>query len=71
MKVIVINSNKRISLRTYINAWKALKAIPSDQRDHITVKESLCTWYPVTVTECLKQYTDGVHDRINIKSLKA
>lgn len=67
-KIIVIHSGKTISLRNYVDAWKKLKAIPIEEREKITVKESLCTWYPVTVAQCLKQYTDGVHDRINQKT---
>lgn len=67
-KVIIINSGKRISIKNYVDAWKTLKSIPKDQRDEIEVKESLCTWYPVTVNECLKQYRDGVFDRINLRS---
>ena len=67
---ITIHSQKKISIAQYCKAWKTLKAIPEDKRDIITVNESLCTWWPVTVRECLKQYTDGVHDRINIRGLK-
>ena len=67
-KTIVIHSGKTISLRNYIDAWKKLKSIPIEEREKITVKKSLCTWYPVTVGQCLKQYTDGVHDRINQKT---
>lgn len=68
MKTIRIHSDKSISLRNYITAWKRLKSVPIDQRDKIEVKESLCTWWPVSVSECLRQYTDGVHDRINLRA---
>lgn len=69
MRIITINSGKKISLKTYIQAWKQLKNVPANKRETTNVKESLTTWYPVTVEECLKQYMDGVHDRINLKGL--
>lgn len=65
MKTIQIHSNKQISLSMYLTAWKTLKQIPIESRNTLEVKESLCTWWPVTVNECLKQYSDAVHDRIN------
>ena len=65
---ITIQGSKQISLKQYVSAWKTLKRVPLELRDKTTVKESLCTWYPVSVSECLEQYTQGIHDRINIKA---
>jgi|GEM_PF-6447669 len=65
MRTVQINNNKHITLANYLKAWKILKSIPKDKIDVIEIKESLTTWYPVTARECLKQYTDAVHDRIN------
>lgn len=68
MKLVKIHSEKYISLKNYVQAWKILKSVPEKERDLVEVKESLCTWWPVSVKECLKQYTSGIHDRINLKA---
>ena len=66
MKTIQINSQKKISVSNYLSAWKKLKSIPKSVRENITVKESLCTWYPVTAEVCYQQFLFGLHDRINL-----
>ena len=65
MKSITIVNNKVISLRTYLDAWKILRSIPSDQRKETMLDSSLETWWPVSAERCLQQYTNAVHDRIN------
>jgi hypothetical protein len=65
MKQVTINNNKKITLKTYLRAWRILRSIPAEKRPLIECKEGLTTWYPVTAAEVLRQYQDALMDRIN------
>lgn len=61
MKAITITNDKRISITTYVNAWKIVRSNPLDTM----YKDSLTTWWPVSGKDIIQQYRDGIHDRIN------
>jgi hypothetical protein len=70
MNLIRIHSNKTITISNYISAWKTLKSMTKEEREKTQVKNSLCTWWPVSAEVCYQQYIAGVHDRINLKANK-
>lgn len=65
---IGIHSGKSIRLSTYLKAWRTLRAMTEEKRRNTELKDSLTTWWPVTAQECLQQYIDSVHDRINLRA---
>ena len=62
---IVINNGKRISITTYVNAWKIIRSNPLDTM----YKEGLTTWWAVNGHDLIRQYREGIHDRINQRAM--
>jgi len=52
--------NKRVSISAYIKAVKAARANPTAEFKH-----GLTTWWPTTGAEIVKQFRNGMHDRIS------
>ena len=57
-----IHSNKKVKLNIYLQGWRMVKA--NKDREF---KESLRGWWPCTGAEICKQFTAGVHERINMR----
>ena len=53
-------TGKTISLRSYIDGIRTAKAHPDAEFRH-----GLTTWWPVTGREIVKEFRQGLHDRIN------
>lgn len=62
-RVITLPSGKRCTLATYIQGWKALKAMTPEQRDWRHFEN--WSWHSNTGTDILREIRRGVHDRIN------
>ena len=60
-RVVRVHSGQSVPLRGYLRAWKNAKMLPPTAR----FKESICGWWPVTAAEVLRQFSDGLHERIN------
>ena len=54
--------NLRVPLGAYVKGWKMAKAHPD-----ATFKHSLTSMEPTTGAECLREFREGLHDRINTK----
>ena len=51
---------RTVTLRAYIAAVKMAKSHPGREFNH-----GLTTWWPTYGSEVVKQFLNGVHDRIN------
>ena len=60
MRVVTLGDGKRVSLRNYMRAVKLAKANPGRRFDR-----GLTTWAPCTGDEIVRQFRQGMHDRIN------
>jgi hypothetical protein len=61
MRVIYLPAiDRRVSLKAYVAAIKMAKANPD--REFST---GLTTWWPTTGAEIMRQFSEGVQDRIN------
>lgn len=61
MRVIMLPATgRRVSLKAYIRAIKTAKANPD-----VEFNEGLTCWWPCTGREIVKQFYEGVQDRIN------
>lgn len=58
--------DKTVSLKAYIQGVKLAKANPDKE-----FKYGLTTWWPVTGREIMRQFLDGVNDRINTGGIKS
>lgn len=52
--------NKRVSLKAYVRAIKLARDNPDAEFKH-----GLTTWWSTTGDEIMRQFRDGMHDRIN------
>lgn len=52
--------NRRVSLGQYIEAVKMAKANPSSEFKH-----GFTTWWPTTGADIVKQFRQGMQERIN------
>ena len=65
MKYVYLSATgKRITLRAYVESWKRAKRIAKDN-PKAEVVHGLNGWWPITVTELLREYRQAMHDRIN------
>lgn len=54
-------TGKQMTIGQYVTAWKACKAAPAGtEYDH-----GLCGWWPATREQILREFEEGMHDRIN------
>ncbi len=54
-------STKTVSVGQYVQAWKDCKAAPvGTEYNH-----GLCGWSPTTRERILREFEEGMHDRIN------
>ena len=58
--VYIAAIDRHVSLWNYVNAIKKAKANPEAEFKH-----GLTCWWPCTGAEIMKQFFDGVQDRIN------
>jgi hypothetical protein len=58
--VLVVANDKVVSLGQYVRAIKQAKAHPTARFD-----QGLSCWWPCTGEDIMKQFMDGVHERIN------
>jgi hypothetical protein len=56
-----------VTLGAYVRGWKAVKAAAPGTM----FKRSLCGWWPASREEILKQFSEGVNDRINKRKEKS
>lgn len=52
--------SKRVTVSAYVKAVKVARANPTAEFKH-----GLTTWWPTTGAEIMKQFLEGIHDRIN------
>jgi len=52
--------DKRVTLGAYVKAIRLAKANPD-----VEFKEGLSCWWPCTGKEIMRQFLEGVNDRIN------
>ncbi len=52
--------SRSVSLGAYVKAIRAAQAYPAD-----TFTTGLTTWWPTTGAEVMRQFRDGMTDRIN------
>ena len=61
MRVLYIPAiDRRVSLAAYVAAVKKAKANPNETFSH-----GLTCWWPCTGEEIMRQFVDGIRDRIN------
>ena len=61
MRVITLPAtNQQIPIGVYVKGIRQAKSLP-DQK----FKHGLTCWWPCTGKEIMKQFMDGIHDRIN------
>ena len=61
MRYITIPAiDKKVSIRNYIAGIRLAKANPEK-----TFKHGLTCWYACKGADIVKQFVDGIHDRIN------
>lgn len=61
MRVIYLPAiDRAVSLAEYVRAVRMAKAEPD-----VTFKHGLSTWWPTTGAEVMKQFREGMTDRIN------
>ena len=60
-KIYCPGPDKWLSIGNYCAVVKQLKAMPKDQ----IVKETFNGWFPGTVEGTLREFRQGIHDRIN------
>lgn len=58
--VYVPGIERRVPLRAYVRAVRLAKANPDT-----VFRCTLCGWWPGTGRDILRQFMDGVHQRIN------
>ena len=61
MQRVIVTSSGTVTLCAYVKAWKAVKAAPVNTM----YKSTLCTWWPESREEILRQFMQGLNDRIN------
>jgi hypothetical protein len=59
-RAVVLGDGKRVTLGGYIAAVKRAKANPDREFDR-----GLTCWWPCTGRQIVRQFRDGLHDRIN------
>jgi hypothetical protein len=52
--------NKTVSLRAYVEAVRLAKSNPT-----VTFSHGFTTWWPTTGADIMRQFREGVMDRIN------
>ena len=52
--------NERVPIRNYVSAIKLAKSNPDAEFKH-----GLTTWWPVTGRKIIRQFRDGMNERIN------
>lgn len=60
-RVVILGNRRAVSLGAYVRAWRAVAALPAEQE----VKHGLTGWWSDTAGSVLRQFRDGLHDRIN------
>lgn len=60
-RYVTLGDKRRVPLGAYVAAWRAVLAAPADQR----TDRSLCERFPSTAGDVLREFRDGLHDRIN------
>ena len=61
MRTIYLPAIERsVSIEQYVTAIDAARAMPDTEFKH-----GLTCWWPCTGAEILRQFRDGLHDRIN------
>lgn len=58
-------TDQRVPLGAYVAGVKLAKENPERE-----FKRGLTTWWPVTGAEIVRQFRDGMHDRINQRGKK-
>jgi hypothetical protein len=52
--------DRTVSLREYVSAVRLAKANPT-----VEFKHGFTTWWPTTGADIMRQFRQGMHDRIN------
>lgn len=66
VRTVTLGHGKVVTLAGYVKAVKKAKAHPD-----ATFKEGLTCWWPVTGEQIVRQFRDGMHDRINQRGAAA
>lgn len=61
-RYVTVASGKRVPLAAYVRAVRLAKANPDR-----TFTEGLSSWWPTTGAEIVRQFRQGMHDRINLR----
>lgn len=61
--IITLGNDMRVTVGQYVRAIKTAKANPD-----AVFKHGLRGWWPVTGREILREFLDGVHDRIDTRA---
>jgi hypothetical protein len=59
-RVVYLPQGRQVTLGNYVQAWKLALNAPDS-----AVFNKAFTWYPQTKTEVLREFRNGLHDRIN------
>jgi hypothetical protein len=60
-RVVVLGNGRCVRLGDYARAWRAVRAAPASA----TFKHGLRGWWSVTREELIREFLDGLMDRIN------
>lgn len=60
-KRVIHTASGTVTIGQYVQAWRTVKAAPEGQE----FKSSLNGWWPATREEILREFSEGVQDRIN------
>lgn len=60
IRCITLGNGLRVTIPAYIRAVKMAKAHPDQEFKH-----GLCGWWPVTGRQVVREFWEGVEDRIN------
>jgi hypothetical protein len=61
MQRVIKTATRTVTLGQYLRAWKAVLASPAGSE----FRYSLCSPWPASREVILKEFSEGVHDRIN------
>lgn len=59
-RYVTLGDGRRVTLASYVAVVRAAKARPE-----ATFPRTLCDWWPDTGAVIVRQFREGMHDRIN------
>ncbi len=61
IRVVVLGNGRSVPLGSYVWAWREILSAPPDRE----YRQGLTGWWPETAETILRQFRDGMHERIS------